>query len=219
MRLLFLILFELSCVTLIAQDTTKIITKKSVVTKRYASPRIRLLIDGKYKTTDRAFALFKPDQIIMRDERPPDQRGDTLVLTIWVKDKTNPGLLYFQNRAKLSYKDKLFEHGDLPDINPSYISAIEYFKSSDGQSDFVELKIFGEDYIPSKGTRFESQPEHIKRMFFDVDGSLYSLDEFNKLGFKPGELIFKGMISGKEAAAKYGDSKYAEGVSIYTKRK
>lgn len=202
-----------------AQDTTTVITKKAVVTKRYSSPRISLLIEGKYRTSDRAFALFKPNQITMRDERPADQRGDTLVLTIWVKDKTNPGLLYFQNKAKLLYKDKLFEHGDLPDINPSYVSAIEYFKSNDGESDFVELKMFGEEYIPSKSTRFQSQPEHIKHMFFDIDGSLYSLDEFNNLGFKPGELIFKGMLSGKEAVTKYGDAKYAEGVSIYVRKK
>lgn len=201
----------------LAQDTVRT-HQRSVTKKTYSSDRTVLMVEA-YKTTERAFGLFKPEQISMRDERPMHERGDTLVLTIRVKDKNHPALLYFQNKAKILYKDKFFPHGTIPEINSARVSELEYHSFEGSGEDFLEVKLFGEEYIPSKPSVFRTETETSTTKYFDLDGNLYTADEFRKLTFKPGKLISRGMIRGKEAVSKYGDSKYADGVAQYSRKK
>jgi len=201
----------------LAQDTVRT-QQRSVSKKTYGSDRTVLIVEG-YKTTERAFGLFKPEQITIRDERPMHERGDTLVLTIRVKDKNHPALLYFQNKAKILYMDKFFPHGTIPEINSARVSELEYHSFEGSGEDFLEVKLFGEEYIPSKPSVFRTEAETSTTKYYDLDGNLYTADEFRKLTFKPGELISKGMIRGKEAVSKYGDNKYADGVAQYSRKK
>jgi hypothetical protein len=211
-----LLLFQAA--SLKGQDTVR--TKNAATSKKtYASEKIVLLIEGIYKSSERAFSLFKLNEIVMKDERPMYERGDTLVLTVRVKDKAHPGLLYFQHATSLLYKDRFYLHGQLPAINSAYVSHLEYHKSNNEQPDYVEVKLYGEEYIPSKPLQYRTEVERSEIGYFDLDGVIYTSDEFTKLTFKPGELIFKGHISGKDAIAKYGSEKYAQGVSQFIRKK
>jgi hypothetical protein len=214
-RYLFPLIFFLP-LTSASQDTTR--WKQTRVEKKYPSGNIVLIIEG-HKTTDRAFGLFKPDQITMRDERPHHQRGDTLVLTIRVKDKNHPTLAYFDNRAKLLYKNQLYPFGEIPDINPAQVSNLAYHAFNGVQDDFLEVVLFGEEHIPSKSMKFQSEVETIRDSFMDLDGKLYTAEEFRKISFRRGELVFRGSVRGKDAVEKYGDKKYAVGVMQYTRKK
>jgi hypothetical protein len=117
------------------------------------------------------------------------------------------------------YKNQLYPFGEIPDINPAQVSNLAYHAFNGVQDDFLEVVLFGEEHIPSKSMKFQSEVETIRDSFMDLDGKLYTAEEFRKISFRRGELVFRGSVRGKDAVEKYGDKKYAVGVMQYTRKK
>ncbi|MCC2546765.1 hypothetical protein LJY25_09950 [Hymenobacter sp. BT175] len=187
------------------------ITRRAVG-PRYTNDKIDAFVDG-HPTSANVLGLFKPEEIVMTSPRSANQSMERMTMKIEVKDKSHVMLRYFANKARLYYKGKYYDHNVIPGINSARVDRLKYV-ADEALGDYVEVILYGEEYVASRPHAFRAPGGKIQ--YYDVDGTLYSLQEFKALRLKAGGT--RTLISGKEAADKYGNPKYATGVMVIKTR-
>lgn len=172
-----------------------------------------------HKTTIEVLGLFKPAEIEIKIDPTAERASNYSTMNIRVKDKNHPVLAYFEKKAKLQYRGKLYEHNEIPDINPARVQRVHYhnFAGTEYQGlldDYLEVVLFGEEHMPHEKTVFNSGSRKID--YYDVDGNIMSEQELPVLhkGTFTTETLF-----GKEAVDRYGDVKFAAGIVIIRTKK
>ena len=191
-----------------AQSGSRTTVTRRAVGPRYTNANIDAFVNG-HPTSADVLGLFKPEDIVMTSPHSATQSMERMTMKIEVKDKNHPMVRYFTNKARLYYKGKYYDHNVIPGINSARVDRLKYV-SDEALGDYVEVILYGEEYEPRRPNVFRAPGGKIQ--YYDVDGTLYSLKEFQALRVKAGGT--RTLISGKEAADKYGHPKYAAGVMV-----
>jgi hypothetical protein len=220
--LLLLCLFFLTCPAS-AQSKGSETRPTTVLTETTTSKPVRVdkstaFVNG-HQTKIEVLGLFKPAEIEIKAKRPAEHTADHMPMNIQVKDKNHPVLTYFEKKAKLKYRGRLYEHNDIPDIDPARVHRVNYHNLAgteyEGQlDDYLEVILHGEEHVPHEKTVFSSESRRIA--YYDVDGKIMLEQELPIL--RHGTFTIETLF-GKEAVERYGHAKFAEGINIIRTKK
>jgi hypothetical protein len=221
----FLLLFCLLCFSSPAssqsQDTVARRTTtwtETTTSKPLKTDKVTAFVNG-HQTKIEVLSLFKPAEIVIKADHSAEHTSDYLTMNIQVKDKAHPVLTYFEKKAKLQYLGKLYEHNEIPDIDPAKVYRVQYHNlkgtAFEGLlNDYLEVILYGEEHVPHEKTVFNTTPRKI--VYYDVDGKIMTQEE---LPILKRDTFTKETLYGKEAAERYGDPKFSDGIIIIRTKK
>jgi YD repeat-containing protein len=170
-----------------------------------------------YRTHENILTLFRPEELVLSYKHDPTISQEIFIMGIEVLDTTHIGLRYLKYKASIDIGNKNFAHGMLPrGIHRNMITEMQYIESVGHKSDVLVLVLSRDADASRQRLKYKTQSQRIR--WFDVDGKIMTQQEMSDLNLQPGEFESE-LIAGKEAAEKYGDPKYAEGVQVLRKAK
>ena len=164
-----------------------------------------------YQTKEGILSLLKPSEIIMKRKFDPEVSQKIMNLHIEILDSSHVVLKYFKHKASLQLGNRNFKHNEFPKgFSPTWIIGMHYVETPQHEQDVLEVQLYPPGNVPRERLIHKLQSNRIQ--YYAVDNKIVSQDEMQSLNLAMGTFEMGSTMYGKEAAEKYGDPKYAQGV-------